>query len=56
MSIEIKSNVKIKAAKMYSLNFVNRKLVNETFDKLHAQKRMKYVSQFTSHDYSIFVI
>ena len=44
MFIEIKSNVKIKATKMYSLKFANRKLMNEIFDKLHAQKRMKYIS------------
>ena len=56
MSIEIKSNVKIETTKMYSLNLVDRKLVDETFDKLHAQERMKYTSQFTSHDYSIFAI
>ena len=56
MSIEIKSNVKIKATKMYSLRFADRKLMNEVFDKLHAQKRMKYINQFTSHEYSIFAI
>ena len=50
MSIEIKSNVKIETAKMYSLSFVDRKLVDDTFDKLHAQKRMKYTSQSTSHE------
>ena len=41
---------------MYSLNFVDKKFVNETFNKLHAQKRMKYINQFISHEYSIFVI
>ena len=56
MSIEIKWNVKIKTTKMYSLNFVDKKFVNETFNKLHAQKRMKYINQFISHEYSIFVI
>ena len=56
MSIEIKSNVKIETTKMYSLNLADKKFVDETFDKLHAQKRMKYISQFTLHDYSIFAI
>ena len=56
MSIEIKSNVKIKTTKMYSLSFVDRKLIDDTFDKLHAQRRMKYTNQFTSHKYSIFAI
>ena len=41
---------------MYLLNFANRKLMNEIFDKLHAQKRMKYINQFISHDYLIFAI
>ena len=56
MSIELKSDVKIETAKMYSLDFANKKFVNEIFDKLHAQKRMKYIIQSTSHDYSIFAI
>ena len=56
MSIELKFVVKIEATKIYSLNFANRKLVDETFDKLHAQERMKYTTQFTSHEYSIFAI
>ena len=56
MSIELKSDVKIETTKMYSLNFANRKLVDEIFDKLHAQERMKYTTQSTSHEYSIFAI
>ena len=56
MLIEIKSNVKIETIKMYSLNFVDKKLINNTFDKLHAQKRMKYINQSILHEYSIFAI
>ena len=56
MSIEFKSNVKIETTKMYSLNLVDKKFVNETFDKLHAQKQMKYINQFISYDYLVFAI
>ena len=56
MSIKIKSNVKIEAVKIYSLKLVDRKLVDEVFDKLHEQNRMKYNCQFTLHNYSNFVV
>ena len=56
MSIEIIFESKIEATKMYSFDLVDRKLVDEVFDKLHVQNRMKYTSQFIIHDYSIFAI
>ena len=56
MSINIQSETKIEAAKVYFLNSVDRQYVDEIFDKLHAQKRMKYIIQSTFHDYSIFVV
>ena len=56
MLINLKSNVKIEAIKVYSLKFNDRKFVDEIFDKLHEQDRMKFNSQLTSHNYSIFVI
>jgi hypothetical protein len=56
MSIELKFDVKIETTKMYSLNFANRKFVDEIFDKLHVQNRMKYINQFISHDYFVFAI
>ena len=56
MSINFKSNAKIKIVKIYSLKFNDRKFVDEIFDKLHEQNRMKFINQFTFHDYSIFVI
>ena len=40
MSITIKSNAKIEASKIYSLEFFDRALIDEIFDKLHAQDRM----------------
>ena len=56
MSIEIIFESKIEATKMYSLNSANRKLIDEIFDKLHAQNRMKYTNQSISHDYLVFAI
>ena len=56
MSIDIKFDAKMKTTKIYSLNSTDRKFVDETFDKLHAQKRMKYIIQSTPHDYFIFVV
>ena len=56
MSIELKLDAKIETTKIYLFDFANRKLVDKTFDKLHAQNRMKYISQLISHDYSVFAI
>ena len=56
MFIEIKFDAKIETIKIYSLKFVDQKIMNEIFDKLHAQKRMKYINQFTSYEYSMFVV
>ena len=56
ISIKFRSKVKIETIKIYSLKLVNRHFVDEIFDKLYAQNRMKYITQFISHDYSIFVV
>ena len=56
MLINFKSNAKIEIVKIYSLKFSDRKFVDEVFDKLHEQSRMKFSSQSISHDYSVFVI
>ena len=56
MSIEIISEFKIETTKMYFLDFVDRKLIDEVFDKLHAQNKIKYIFQFIVHDYLIFAI
>ena len=56
MFINIQFNVKIKTTKIYSLKLINRQFVNEAFNKLYKQKRIKYFNQSTSHNYSIFVI
>ena len=56
MSIEIISEFKIETTKMYFFDFADRKLVDEVFDKLHAQNKIKYIFQFIVHDYLIFAI
>ncbi len=40
MSITLKLDVKIEIAKMYSMKSKKRKLIDETFDKLHDQEKM----------------
>ena len=56
MSINILSDAKIPFAKIYSVESKDKKLINEMFDKLHAQERMKYSKQSTSYDYFVFVV
>ena len=56
MSIDVKFNVKIEIVKIYSLKFTNHKIMNEIFDKLYVQKRMKYINQFTLYEYLMFVV
>ena len=56
MSIDIIFDFKIETIKMYSLSSTNRKLIDEIFDKLYVQDRMKYTSQFIFHDYFVFAI
>ena len=56
MSINILSNAKISFAKIYFVESKDKKLIDEIFDKLHAQERMKYSKQSTSYDYLVFVV
>ena len=58
MPIPLKPNwaKKIKTNRVYFLDFKNRILVNETFDKLHREKKMRWSKNLTSFEYSVFVI
>ena len=49
---EVKSNL----AKMYSLKSIDRQVINEEFDQLHKQEKMKWTTKVTSFVYSVFVI
>ena len=56
MFIEIQSNAKIESTKIYLLKSINRQFVNDVFDKLYKQERIKYINQSTFYEYPIFVI
>jgi hypothetical protein len=58
MSIDLKFDWadKIKFNKIYSLNFDERAIMNETFDNLHDKEKMMWFTNSTSFDYSVFVI
>jgi hypothetical protein len=58
MSIFLKSDWadKIKSNKIYFLRSKERVIVNEIFDNLHDKEKMKWFTNFTSFEYSIFVI
>ena len=55
MTISIKSNAKIAVVKIYSVNFKNRALIDDLFDRMHRQRRMNWSTTFTKHDYFVFV-
>ena len=55
MSVNLLSKTKISQVKVYSVGSKNKQLIDEIFDKLHAQRRMKYSKYSISHEYSIFV-
>ena len=53
MPIDILPDVKIKTFKVYFLKFSYWKIVNKTFDKMHAQKRMEFNLQPTFYGYPV---
>ena len=56
MSINLLSDAKIPIAKVYSIGSKDKQLIDEMFNKLHKQERMKYIKYSTAHDYSVFVV
>jgi hypothetical protein len=58
MSIDLKSNWidKIKINKIYLLDSNERAVIDETFDNLHAKKKMKWSIKSISFEYLVFVI
>ncbi len=42
--------------KIYSFKTENRKMMNNIFDCLQAQERLKFIKEATFFNYSIFVI
>ena len=55
MSITLLSEAKISSVKIYSVESKNKQLIDDMFDKLHEQDKMKYSKHSILHDYSIFV-
>lgn len=48
---ELSSKIKI-----YSFDIKNRKIIDDTFDRLQIQKRLKFINVTTSFSYSVFVV
>ena len=55
MSSTLLSEARISSVKIYSIESKDEQLIDDMFDKLHEQSRMKYFKHFISHDYSVFV-
>ena len=55
MSIDLKQNAKIAVTRVYSIELKEKEIIDQKFDKLHAQKRMQYFSYSIAHDYSVFI-
>ena len=58
MLVTLKSNVvdSLKSIRVYSIDSKNRIVINAIFDKMHKKNKMTWVTQFTSFNFSIFVI
>ena len=56
MLINLKSDVTIKLFKIYLFDQKDKKIVNITFDKLHAQNKMHYITQFIQFNYFMFIV
>ena len=56
MLITIKLNTQMQIFKIYFLKFVDREIVNQIFNILYIQNRMKYFKQFIFFDYFVFIV
>ncbi len=56
MSITLKLDARIETTKVYSMNSNEKKLIDETFNKLHEQNKMHWTTKLITHEASIFVI
>lgn len=56
MSITLKTNAKFNSIKIFQLKSNDKRLVNETFDSLHNQEKMKWNTRFTQYNSLVFVI
>ena len=56
MPIKLKSGAQPKASKVYPLGQKDRQVVDETFDKLHAQGKLRFTDQPTPFSWPCFVV
>ena len=56
MFINLKTNAITKSTKIYSFEYKNKKIINKTFNKLHKQKKMRYITQLILFNYLMFVV
>ena len=56
MSITLKSNAKLKSARIYSVSVKNREIIDAIFDKMHKNDKITWITQSTSFSFSIFVV
>ena len=56
MFINFKFEIEVKLIKIYLLKQRDREIIDKTFDKLHVQSKMHFISQFTFFNYLIFVV
>ena len=56
MLIDLKSDVSIKSAKIYSVGFKKRKVIDNIFDKMHVDGKMIWSAQSTVFSFSVFVV
>ena len=56
MSINMLSGSKSSAAKIYQLNLKNKTVINQKFNKLHKQEKLKWTNKVTKYSFSVFVI
>jgi hypothetical protein len=56
MPIKLKDGAQPKASKVYPLGQKDRQVVDETFDKLHAQEKLRFTDQPTPFSWPCFVV
>ena len=56
MAINTKPGVKINAARMYSVGFQDRTVIDKKFDEFHRQNKMQWTKSPTKYEYPVFVI
>ena len=56
MLISTITKTKSNAFKIYFLKSENRTIIDKEFDRLHVENKMNWITEFTSYNYSCFVI